>query len=182
MELITVRRDNVNAYYTPQHFWSLAASGSFLRSDLMYNHASGRFLPTNLFANPESYLPPKGLSEIIQDLVVGVAVGTIIVGVGVAVLTVLEGIFSPPQPARKTRRKSPNNEPLEAWKREFVRLRDGEVCSYCGLHNPWGHVDHKTSRANGGSNLLRNLTWACISCNCSKGKRNAREFRILMGG
>lgn len=182
MEHIIVRRDNVNAYYAPQHFWSLATSGSFLRSDLVYSRVSGQFLPTGSFTDLEPYLPPKGLGEILEDFIAGVAVGAIVVGSSVAVLTILESIFSPPQPVQQPRRRMPNYEPLEGWKRELVRLRDGEICSYCGLHDPRGHVDHKTSRANGGSNLVRNLTWACVSCNCSKGKRNAREFRILMGG
>lgn len=179
MELITVRRGNVNAYYTPLHFWSLAAFGNFVRSDLIYDHASRQFLPAGSFAELEPYLPPKGLGEVIGDLIAGVAAGALVVGAGIGVATLLESIFSP-QHAPKTGRKSPNREPLEQWKKNFVRLRDGEICSYCSTHDPGGHVDHKTSRANGGSNLLRNLNWACVSCNCSKGRMNAREFRILL--
>lgn len=180
MELSIVRRGNVNAYYAPQHFWSLAASGSFLRSDLVYDHASRRFLPAGSFSDLEPYLPPKGLGEIIEDLLTGVAGAVVVVGAGVVAGMLLENLFSPSsQPPRRANNKAPNFEPLERWKREFVRLRDAEICDYCGSHDPRGHVDHKTSRAAGGSNHLRNLTWACASCNCSKGRMGARQFRAL---
>lgn len=180
MEFITVRRANVNTYYTPLHFWSLAASGNIVRSDLIYDHASRQFLPAGSFADLEPYLPPKGLGEIIGDLIAGVAAGALVVGAGIGVAALLENIFLLPPPAPQPRRRSPNREPLEQWKKAFVRVRDGEICSYCSTHDSGGHVDHKTSRANGGSNLLRNLTWACVSCNCSKGRMNAREFRLLL--
>lgn len=179
MEFITVRRDDVNTYYTPQRFWSLAASGSIFRSDLIYDHASRQFLSAGSFADLEPYLPPKGLGEIIGELIVGAAAGALVVGAGIGVAALLENIFLPPT-APQPRRRSPNREPLEQWKKDFVRVRDGEICSYCGIHDAGGHVDHKTSRATGGSNLLRNLTWACVSCNCSKGRMNARAFRMLL--
>lgn len=179
MEFITVRRGEVKTYYTPQRFWSLAASGGIFRSDLIYDHASRQFLPAGSFADLEPYLPPKGLGEIIGELIVGAAAGVLVVGAGIGVAALLENIFLPP-PAPQPRRRSANREPLEQWKKDFVRVRDGEICSYCGIHDPGGHVDHKTSRANAGSNLLRNLTWACVSCNCSKGRMNAREFRMLL--
>jgi 5-methylcytosine-specific restriction endonuclease McrA len=89
----------------------------------------------------------------------------------------LESIFGTPKPARQQRNLTPNYEPLETWKKNLVRERDGEICHYCGCYHPYGHVDHKTSRANGGSNLFRNLVWACSSCNCSKGRMNAPQFK-----
>jgi HNH endonuclease len=179
MNLITLNRNNVSAYYTPQQFWSLAKSGRLLRSDLIYDTASKKFLPAGSFADLQPYLPPKGLGEIIEDVIVGVAGAAIVIGVGIGAGMLIESIFSPPQPARKAKRRSPNYEPLEAWRKDFVRARDAEICSYCGRYDPQGHVDHKTSRADGGSNHLRNLTWACASCNCSKGRMNARQFRRL---
>lgn len=181
MEHIIVRRDNVNAYYAQQHFWLLAASGSFLRSDLMYDHASGQFLPAGSFPDLEAYLPPKGLGDIVEDLLTGVASAAVVIGAGLVAGMLLENLFSPSSPPlRKAKYKAPNFEPLERWKREFVRLRHAEICDYCSSHDPQGHVDHKTSRADGGSNHLRNLTWACASCNCSKGRMGARQFRALM--
>jgi hypothetical protein len=180
MNLITLIRNNVSAYYTPQQFWSLAKSGLLLRSDLIYDAASKQFLPARSFADLQPYLPPKGLGEIVEDVIVGVAGAAIVIGVGIGAGMLVESIFSPPQPARKAKRRSPNYEPLEAWKKDFVRVRDAEICSYCGRYDPQGHVDHKTSRADGGSNYLRNLTWACASCNCSKGRMDARQFRRLV--
>ena len=43
-----------------------------------------------------------------------------------------------------------------------------------------GHVDHRISRANGGSNDYANLTWACAPCNWSKGVMNDTEFLDLL--
>jgi len=180
MNLIVINRSNVNAFYTQQQFWSLAQSGSILRSDLIYDFASKQFISARFFADLEPYLPPKGFAEIIEDVFAGVITAVVVIGIGVEAVMLVESIFAPPQPAPKARRRSPNNEPLEAWKRGFVRERDAENCNYCSRRDPQGHVDHKTSRANGGSNYLRNLTWACVTCNCSKGRMNARQFRRLM--
>ena len=181
MNAVVVRRGEHQVGYQPAEFWSLARSGHFLRSDFIFDWGSGQFLPAGQFADVEPYLPPKSLGELIEELVVGaLSVGAVLV-VGAGAFSLLESIFDTNQPASKKKRRAPNYEPLEAWKKELVRARDGETCIYCGRYAPTGHVDHKTSRINGGSNLLRNLAWACVSCNCSKGRRNARDFRILMG-
>lgn len=81
-------------------------------------------------------------------------------------------------PPRKPRRRwrPRNDEPLTASLRARVRERDKSICAYCGYHAPDGHVDHRVSRANGGSNHMNNLSWACARCNCSKGANNARQF------
>ena len=76
----------------------------------------------------------------------------------------------------RPRRRSRNDEPLTPYTRARVRERDQEICNYCGCNAPNGHVDHRRSRANGGTNHLNNLSWACSSCNCSKGARDARKF------
>lgn len=177
--MIIVKRNGHQINCQPQEFWSLAKSGQFLRSDLIYDSGSGQFLPAGRFADIEPYLPPKSLGDIIEDVIaVALGVGTVLI-VGAGAITMLESVFGTSQPASKRKRRTPNYEPLEAWKREFVRQRDGEICTYCGCFAPEGHVDHKTSRANGGSNLLRNLAWACATCNCSKGRMNAAQFRRL---
>lgn len=61
-------------------------------------------------------------------------------------------------------------------------------CAYCGkrlsiknygqagAHGAW-HVDHRRSRANGGSDHGNNLAAACISCNLDKGPRNAKTYQ-----
>lgn len=72
-----------------------------------------------------------------------------------------------------------NDEPLTQKDRKYIRERDGEICFYCLTYAPRGHVDHRVSRANGGSNDYDNLTWACARCNCSKGAMNDTEFLAL---
>lgn len=180
MNTVIVVRGNQQVSYEQQRFWLLAKSGHFLRSDLIFNWASGQFLPADSFADVEPYLPAKSFGEIIGDVIgVVLSAGTVIV-IGAGAINLLESIFGEAQPANKRKRRAPNYEPLETWKKEFVRQRDDEICTYCGCCAPRGHVDHKTSRANGGSNLLRNLAWACGHCNCSKGRMNAPLFRKLM--
>lgn len=73
-----------------------------------------------------------------------------------------------------------NDEPLTKRDRNYIRSRDQEICFYCSVHAPNGHVDHRISRANGGPNDYDNLAWACASCNCSKGALNDTEFLSLM--
>lgn len=181
MNTVVVRRGEQQVNYQPMEFWSLARSCHFLRSDLIFDWGSGQFLPAGRFTDVEPYLPPKGLGDLIEDLVVGALSVGAVLAVGAGAISLLESIFGTNQPASKKKRRAPNYEPLEAWKREVVRARDNETCTYCGRYAPAGHVDHKTSRINGGSNLLRNLAWTCAPCNCSKGRRNAREFRVLLG-
>jgi hypothetical protein len=60
----------------------------------------------------EIYLPPKGLGEIIGELIAAVAAVAFVVGAWLGAAALLEDIFSPP-PALEPRRKSPNREPLE---------------------------------------------------------------------
>lgn len=91
---------------------------------------------------------------------------------------IIDALSSPP-PKRRKRRRCYNDEPLPTWKREYVRWRDKEICTYCGAVDRDGHADHRTSRFNGGSNHLNNLSWACRRCNLRKGPLNARQFRLL---
>ncbi len=49
-----------------------------------------------------------------------------------------------------------------------------------GARGAW-HVDHSRARARGGSDYLRNLKPACISCNCSKGDGSNRSVRAQYG-
>lgn len=69
-----------------------------------------------------------------------------------------------------------NDESLTKRDRNYIRARDGEICFYCTTYAPDGHVDHRVSRANGGSNDYDNLTWSCAPCNLSKGSLNDNEF------
>jgi hypothetical protein len=180
MNSVVVCRNGQQVTCQPDTFWSLCVAGQVQRSDQIFDWAGGQFLNAGQFPDVEPYLPPRSSGEIIEDILTGVlAVGTGFVLAAGAVL-LLESILGTPEPAKQQRSRTPNYEPLEARKKNLVRARDGEICHYCGCHDPYGHVDHKTSRANGGSNLFRNLVWACGSCNCSKGRMNAPQFENLI--
>ena len=114
--------------------------------------------------------PPKTgwetASEIIANLALRVLVG------GAFVLTAV-AVFELIRPRR-------NSVPLTAGMRRYIRERDEELCFYCDDYAPDGHVDHRISRNNGGSNEPENLTWACVFCNCSKGALNDAEYIALL--
>jgi 5-methylcytosine-specific restriction endonuclease McrA len=81
--------------------------------------------------------------------------------------------------------------------REVYESNDG-YCYYCGKKLSWmnygkngrkgaWHIDHKRSRAYGGSDYLRNLVPACITCNLDKSVIHSRSYRkhfepATMGG
>lgn len=114
--------------------------------------------------------PPKTgwetASEILGNLALGVLIG------GAFVLTAV-AVFELIRPRR-------NSVPLTAGMRRYIRERDEEICFYCDDYAPDGHVDHRISRNNGGSNEPENLTWACVFCNCSKGSLNDYEYIALL--
>ena len=82
-----------------------------------------------------------------------------------------------PQPAPRRRRKY-QAEPLLIADKEYVSVRDGWRCTYCGrrVTRRTRHIDHSVSRANGGTNHLNNLRLSCAPCNLGKGPINSREF------
>jgi hypothetical protein len=84
--------------------------------------------------------------------------------------------FNDPPLKSRLRWRGRNDEPLTPSLRSYVRERDEEICAYCGCYAPDGHVDHRVSRVNGGSNHPNNLSWACPECNWAKGAMNARQF------
>jgi hypothetical protein len=84
--------------------------------------------------------------------------------------------FYDPSPRSRGRWRPRNDDPLPPRKKALVRVRDRGICAYCDRYAPDGHVDHRVSRVNGGSNHLNNLSWACPSCNLKKGAMNARQF------
>ena len=104
-------------------------------------------------------------------------IGGIVILVGALALI---SYFDQRTPPRR-RRRLPNYERLESWKRPYIYERDAGYCSYCGVFVPWGteHIDHSVSRINGGTNHLNNLRLACSPCNLSKGALNARQFTTL---
>jgi 5-methylcytosine-specific restriction endonuclease McrA len=63
---------------------------------------------------------------------------------------------------------------MDADLRSRVRVRAGDRCEYCGLHQdrePYYrfHIEHIVARQHGGSDALENLALACFSCNVDKG-------------
>ncbi len=92
---------------------------------------------------------------------------------------IIDTLKTPPPRHRRNGRLY-NDEPLPAWKRDYVRGRDAERCAYCGVLARDGHADHRKSRFNGGSNHLNNLSWACRRCNLWKGTLNASQFMRLL--
>ncbi len=66
---------------------------------------------------------------------------------------------------------------LAGWEaREYLLLKWGYRCAYCGKEaNRW-EVDHIIPRSRGGSNRLKNLAFSCHDCNQDKGDRTAAEY------
>ncbi len=139
-----------------------------LRSDDLVLAQNGRFYPVYTFSELETYFP-KTIPTLSESLIaIG---GTILVTAGIIGLGVaIAELFQPQY----------NSVPLTQSIRNYVRERDDEICLYCDEYATNGHVDHMTSRYNGGSNDLDNLTWACVACNCSKGLLNHDEFISLI--
>lgn len=69
---------------------------------------------------------------------------------------------------RSQRRPQPNPE-KRARVRDFIKLRDGGLCRYCGLRGQ--EVDHVVARCNNGpDDAFDNLVWSCKDCNGAKGR------------
>ena len=62
---------------------------------------------------------------------------------------------------------------MDATTRDLVRLRAGERCEYCRLHQEHSelvhHVEHIVAKQHGGSDDPDNLALACHRCNLQKG-------------
>jgi hypothetical protein len=144
-------------------YFSMNIDVNDLRSNDLVLAENGYFYPVSNFPqlNWRFASRPNPLEGI-----VGIGL-TALVTIGViGVFEFIGDLFSPGN----------NNQPLTQSMRSYIRERDEEYCNYCGVHAPDGHVDHMISRRNGGPNDPHNLTWACVSCNCSKGALNDYEF------
>ena len=140
--------------------------------------ADGRFYPAQSVPSLRSFLMHSRYVQ--QRVALGEpnGWGTLLLLLGIGLLVFYDSYDPPSKPRIRLRRK--NDEPLTANLRARVRERDGSFCAYCGCYAPDGHVDHRVSRINGGSNHMNNLSWACARCNCSKGGMNARQFVMAM--
>ena len=66
--------------------------------------------------------------------------------------------------------------------RFLVRLRAGERCEYCRLHESdfpllTFHIDHVVAKKHHGGDDLSNLVWSCLECNLAKSSNlSGRDF------
>jgi 5-methylcytosine-specific restriction endonuclease McrA len=66
---------------------------------------------------------------------------------------------------------------LAGWEaREFLLLKWGYRCAYCGKETDRWEVDHIIPRSRGGSNRISNLALSCHGCNQEKADRTAAEY------
>ena len=158
----TVLRDNC---WLDVQFWQVQANDLVLAVDQKLYPVVNFPELRPLFPHLEAPIILPTLSDILRDL------GKIFL-VGFGICVTIGAVASLLVPQR-------NDEPLTRRDRDYIRWRDGEVCFYCNVRAPNGHVDHRISRANGGGNDYDNLTWACASCNCSKRAMNDTEFLAL---
>jgi hypothetical protein len=156
-----------NSVWLNVPFWQLTASDLVLATDQRLHPVVDFPELRPLF--PQLEAPPIALPNL-SDILSGL--GKVFL-VGLTICTVVEAIISLLGPQR-------NDEPLTRSDRKYIRWRDNEICFYCNVYAPNGHVDHCISRANGGSNDYDNLAWSCVSCNCSKGAMDDTEFMFLI--
>ena len=155
------------------NFYYSAELKDILGSDLVFC-ADGRFHPVNQVPSLRSYL--LHLQQVQRRVTSHEpnGWGAALLFLALACLILID--FHDPSPKSHFRWRRRNNEPLTPRLRAYVRERDEEICAYCGRYAPDGHVDHRVSRVNGGSNHLDNLSWSCAECNWKKGAMNARQF------
>jgi hypothetical protein len=72
-----------------------------------------------------------------------------------------------------------------SWERlrEIVKNRDNELCQYCYKYAPDGEdgeVDHILPLAQGGTDGIDNLVWACRECNQLKSSKTLREWITIL--
>lgn len=60
--------------------------------------------------------------------------------------------------------------------REYLLLKWGRKCAYCGFENIAFELEHIQPKSKGGSDRVSNLTIACHDCNQAKGNRDVKEF------
>jgi hypothetical protein len=78
---------------------------------------------------------------------------------------------------RRALKRAATVEPVT--KQDLCAMFDSQdgLCYYC--RTPLGaerHLEHKTPLSRGGAHAVRNLCWACPSCNCRKHTQTEAEF------
>ncbi len=136
---------------------------------------------------PEYFIGPDGQIHSIQPAVfspqqVSAAAQnpwTALLGAGLVLAAFWAlGTLLAPQPTPRRSRRAYTGDPVSIADKEYVSVRDGWRCTYCGkrVTRRTRHIDHSVSRVNGGTNHLNNLRLSCAPCNLSKGPLNSREF------
>jgi len=166
--MYVVVREGQREHLPPEEFWSRVQTGWLRRSDLVLAD-TGEFLTADRFPALQAYLPRPAEGPNLWEVILGA--GAVLGG-----LWVLGKVCEPTR--RPRRRRSFTNAPVAPWKKDYVSVRDGWRCTYCGVRvsRRTRHVDHSVSRANHGTNHLNNLRLACWPCNLEKGPLNARQF------
>ena len=160
--IYTVLRNNCR-FNVPS--WELQPSDLVLGEDQFFYSLDSFPELRGLFHQPSPTPQLPTLSDALLDLGI-----VLVIGAGICiVVAAVASLFAPQY----------NDEPLTKSMRKYIRERDNETCAYCWIHAPNGHVDHRISRACGGSNDPDNLAWACAPCNWSKGTRCDTEFLSL---
>ena len=158
-----------------ERFWEFAKAGHLQPTDHILD-GTGQFRPVSAFSELQGFLPASASPDR-SEAGLGAALlkGALFAGgvflTGLALAKMADALSGPPP-----RQKIPK------WKQRYVQLRDNGRCVYCGVRvtRPNRHIDHYRSRANGGSDAVRNLVLACASCNLQKGALNGRAFKKLL--
>lgn len=74
---------------------------------------------------------------------------------------------------RTLKKKLPSTLTLSQW--EFIKLQFNNKCAYCGEEKPLTQ-EHFIPLSNGGSHTKENIIPVCLSCNCSKCKRDFEKW------
>jgi len=66
--------------------------------------------------------------------------------------------------------------------KEYLLVKWGRKCAYCGVENVPFEVEHILAKSKGGSNRVSNLCLSCHSCNQAKGNKPIEEFLLAKRG
>jgi 5-methylcytosine-specific restriction endonuclease McrA len=80
---------------------------------------------------------------------------------------------------RRARKKNATVGVLTPYDLDMLFAEQGGRCCYCGdeLVGNTMHLEHVVPLSRGGAHTLDNLSWACASCNLSKGPKLLVEWR-----
>lgn len=82
--------------------------------------------------------------------------------------------------SRASIRRARSRQSVQHARKDLARLinKSNFYCTYCGIKDMNGHVDHVVPLSRGGSNGIGNLVWSCAPCNLSKSNKFITEWRL----